>query len=210
VDVSRSYGAAASGGAAIVAAVIVGLGIGAASSSFGPSDRLLRGVVLGGIVAAPGLVGLLGTRRRDPVLLAGAGIACLAVSWISIATLALAVVGLLYLGAAWAARGSRPSLGWLLAPVLAVLVGGGLATVLATTEERCWVAFELLGGGLEFRDATPAEAGGPFGPGLPVAGGCDTGVLTLPGLFGGLGLPAAAVVLAAGRRGFGGRPTETA
>lgn len=201
MDVPRTYGTVATGGVAVVAAVIVGLGIGAQGSAFGPPDRIVRGVILATIVAAPAIIGLLGARRRDPVLLAGAGLACIAISWISIATLALAVLGLLYLGAAWAARGARSGLGWLLAPVLAGLVVGGLATVLFTTEERCWVAIQRDGGGLEYRDVSPTEAGGPLGgPGLPVAGGCDSGVVTLPGAIGGIGLPAAAVALGWARR----------
>lgn len=96
------------------------------------------------------------------------------------------------------------------AVVAAIIVGlgvGGLATVLGTTEERCWVAMPGRGGGLEYRDVSPGEAGGPFGgPGLPISGGCDSGVVTVPGIVGGVGLPAGALIIGWVRR----RPTTGA
>ena len=202
MDRLRTFGYAGCGAVAVVAVLVLGLNLRIVGPT--PPGDAIRGVVLAVVLGAPGVVGWIGVRSRLRPVLVAAAAGALAVAWISIATLILVVAAALFLGAATGgnastATGERPGRWrpWLLVPAAALLGLGSILGPLTTTEERCWAAYERLGGGYDYRDITPAEAGGPIGgPGLPVAAGCGSGSISTLGALVGVGLAGSSIGLA--------------
>lgn len=189
-DVTRAYGRAASLGVGVVCLVLLGLWIGARAGH----ETWPRGPILAAVFAGPGLIGWLGDARRDRLLLVAAGIGCLAVCWVSYATLALAVVALLYFVAAGAAPPVAPGRRWLATPIIVVLLATGLPALLATSEDRCWLGYQTADGGIRYEDVADVEGVSMGGPGGPIGGGCDSGAFTTPGVL--LALAAVATAVA--------------
>ena len=201
MDRVRTYGLAGAGGVFVIATVVVALGS-RSDAEFSAPEAVPRGLVLGGLVVVPAIVAVLGVWRRDAVLLAAAGLAALAPSCLSVATLPLILPGVLLLAASAAAAPRGSASRWLVALLIAGLQIGALVALLSTTENRCWVAYESAGGYV-YRTVPESEGSQTMGgPGQPVAGGCDGGTLTERGVgvAGVLALGALAIVFGAPSR----------
>jgi hypothetical protein len=152
-------------------------------SDLEPPEALPRWLVLGLLIAVPAVVGFVGLRRGDPALLVAAGLACLPLMFVSVATFPLVIPALLFLAAARGTRRRSRPLTFLAAVLIVGLVTGSLFGLLSTTETRCWLAYEIDGQRV-YRDATPLEAEGPIGgAGGPFAAGCAGGSLTPQGIL---------------------------
>lgn len=145
--------------------------------------------------------------RRRPALgaLAGLGVAivitALAAAWLGVLVLpalAMLLLGLGLLGAhRRAPSAARPSLGAHLVAVVVVGLGAASGwTLLATTETRCWKAYQTpSGAGYRW---VPDPGTGPMElRGDAIAGGCDGGSVTVLGATVATGLALSAVAFAA-------------
>lgn len=181
MDRVRTYGLAGAGGVFVIATVVVALGT-RSDSDVSPPEVVPRGLVLGLLFVVPAIVGLLGVSRRDPVLLAAAGVAAVAPSWLSVATLPLILPGVLLLAASAGATRTEPRSRWLVALLIVGLQVGALAALLGTAENRCWVAYPSAGG-YTYQFVAESESSPVMGgAGQPVAAGCDGGSFTEAGV----------------------------
>jgi hypothetical protein len=200
MDRVLTYGLAGVGGIFVVATVVLGIA-GRDAGDVAPPEAIPRGLVLGLLFSVPAVIGAIGVRRRDAVLLAAAGVAALAPAWLSVATLPLVIPALLLLVASGSATRPGRARQWLVALAVVGLQAGAIAGLLGTTEPRCWVAYPS-GGGYEYRFVPVYEGLEMGGPGQPVAGGCDGGALTERGvaLAGVLGVGALTVAFGVPKR----------
>jgi hypothetical protein len=211
MDRVRAFGLAASGGVAVVAVMVCAIGS-SSGGTYSPPDSVPRGVVLALLFSVPGVIGLVGVRRRDRALLVAAAVASLVPSALSVATLPLVIPAILFIVSAADATASTRRPTWLVATAIVALGIGSLVGLLATTETRCWLAYNTPNG-VVTRDATERDVEGPLGgPGGPFAGGCDGGALTVrgAGLALVLAIGSAVLAFAAPRPGPEGPPVGTA
>ncbi|MEA2672823.1 MAG: hypothetical protein QOI92_15 [Chloroflexota bacterium] len=119
---------------------------------------LPRGVVVLGVFAAPGMVGLIGVRSRRPALLLGAGLASAvgAFTAFSLVTLIFLIPSLLFLIGAVRLAGGNPGSprgGWtsgvmqvaIAVAIVPLLIGAGAAALLVT-DSGCWTTFTTPAG----------------------------------------------------------------
>ena len=162
----------------------------------GPPEPVNRGLALGLIYALPAVVGGLGAWAGRRSLLAAAAVACAVGSVVSVATLLFLIPALLFAVATTAPRradaappgadsGRRPGRDWssalrglVLAMVLAALMVGSGASLLALTEARCWIGEENPSGVIVYR-IVPDIYGVSEGKGETA--GCSNAVLTVYG-----------------------------
>ena len=190
MDRVRTYGLAGAGGVVVVAALVFDLGS-RSGGDFHPPEVVPRGLAIGLLLLGPAIVALVGVGRRDAVLLAAAGLASLVPSWLSLATMPLAICALLLFVASASASRPEHAARWVIGLAIAGLQVGAIGALLGTTESRCWLIYNSPNGEI-YRRATEAEAQQSFGlPGGPIGSRCDSGSLTELGL-------ALAGVLAAG------------
>lgn len=198
VDRLRAFGLGAAGGVAVIAAVVL-IVASQARDDVGPPEEVPRGLVLGFLIGVPALIGLMGVRRRDPVLLVAAAGASLAPVPLSIITIPLVIPAILFLVAAAAGVPPRRRATWLVALAIVGLQVGAFVGLLGNTEGKCWVAYPS-DHGLVYRTVAGTENTSQVmgGPGQPVASGCDGGALTVRGAALAAVLSVGAVALAFG------------
>jgi hypothetical protein len=183
MDRLRTFGLAAAGGVLAVATIVFVVGS-QSGGDIGPPAVVPRGLALGLLVSVPAIIGLLGVVRRDPVLLIAAAGASLGagLTLASIVTLPLVIPALLFVLAAVGGTAPARRATWLIAGAIVGLQIGALVGLVANTEAQCWVAYES-DTGLVYRQVSEAETQQLMGgAGLPVAGGCDGGALTVRGV----------------------------
>lgn len=193
---------------ALTQLVFAGL-IGGLSGMAGSAEPgfLPRPLVLFGVYALPGVIGLLAIARRRPATLLAAGSASAVGSFLafSLVTLIFLIPALLMLLGAAAIRGlpggwADRALGALRAVlVLALLLGAGGAA-LFITDERCWTWHETPFGVVMEPAPIPT---GESQISVDTAGsgfGCSNGVLSAGGVGLGVVIAIAAVAVAGGRR----------
>jgi hypothetical protein len=213
---ARRLGWIAGGGVIAISAAIVVLG--RSTDELQPPLVVSRALVSAVLLAAPGLIGMIGVATgRRPVLVA-AGVLCLFQSWISFSgvTLAYLVPALVFLRSA--ADGSRSTSGpirpirvQIAVPrvaVAAAIRGVGIVVVVITswfasfamTETTCWVGRGTPGGDITWERIPPTNTL-TLGPG-DVVSTCGSGTPTLTAVIvaGGLLLAALGVAGAPGLR----------
>ncbi len=208
--------------AAMVGIVVIGMAVALGvfiqlQEHGGPPEVVPRSVAIPVLYATAGLIAIIASIQRRPLIVMGAGVVCLVGIILSVAAFPFAAPGILLvaLGARMApvsGQGRRD--GAVAAAVVVLVVGAGVA-LLATTGERCWEATGTLASPTYTVTAcdvgTGAQGGGQSvggetGNGVEVIGsGYDSGVLTFTGaaLEGALLLFAIALVVATGRGAAG-------
>ena len=147
-----------------------------------PPEDVPRALAIPALYATMGLLAIIGALQRRPAIVVGAGVLCLAGMILSVATIGLAVPGLVLvlagprIRALPAPRGSEAAS----AAAAVLLVAGAAVALIAMTGERCW-------------QATGSPAAPIYtviscaGPGILVSGGqafasgSDSGALTTGG-----------------------------
>ena len=163
---------------------------------------LPRPLVLLGVFALPGLLGVIAIRRRSAGVLFAAGVASGLGSLLSIATLMFFVPAILMTFGGMAMSegfsGSRLSLALGVSRavvVLALVVAAGVSALLFT-DERCWISYETSSGVVT--EPAPLATGEVAVPDGASGYSCSTGAISARGvglgsLFGAAGLALAAV-----------------
>jgi hypothetical protein len=140
-NVDRPTGVVVAGVVAVVLGVVLGI---VATVGASPADPLLGFVALGAVVAAPGVLALLGLRDR-PGLWLPAGLAALPLAFLSFAGLTLPLVPVaVVLVMAWARHPDPDGHGRAVAPlavvtpVLVVLLLGAAVVLFASDDPAEW------------------------------------------------------------------------
>jgi len=183
MDRLRTFGLAATGGVLVVATIVLVVGS-QSGGDIGPPETAPRGLVLGLLVSVPAVIGFVGVRRRDPVLLIAAAGASLGagLTLASIVTLPLVIPALLFVLAAVGGTAPARRATWIVAVAIAGLSLGALVGLVANAETQCWVAYPS-DGGYVYRQVPEAETQQVMGgAGMPVAAGCGGGALTVRGV----------------------------
>jgi hypothetical protein len=196
--------------ALVVGLVVVGMAV--ALGAFiqlqghagGPPEDAPRWIAIPALYATAGMVAIIASLQRRPLIVTGAGIVCLVGSILSVATIMFAIPGvaLLALSARTvteADRGRRD--GVVAAGVVVLVIGAGVA-LLATTGQRCWeetgtatsptYTVTACGDGASSTGGGRSVGGGAAAGTQVIGSGYDSGVLTTTG-----GLTEAALLLGA-------------
>ena len=199
----------------VVVAMAVALGVFIQLQEHGgPPEAVPRSIVIPALYATAGIVAMIASYQRRPLVVMGAGVVCLVGIILSVAAFPFAAPGLLLLalGARIAPAVGRPRRDGAVAAAVVVLVVGAGVALLATTGGRCWqetgTAAAPIYAVTACDEGTGAQGGGESvggatSNGVEVIGsGYDSGVLTSTGgaLEGGLLLVALALVAATGSR----------
>jgi hypothetical protein len=210
VDAAAAFPGRLAGAVQIIFAALLG-GVSALAGGGSP-EFPPRSLVLLGVYAMPGIVGLLGVAGRRPALLLAAAAAStvgsvLAFSGVTLIFLVPAILffyGAIRLASVRLAAGSGSASGVLagsvLGAVLTVLMIGSGASALLVTDERCWTTYETPGG-VRY-DPAPYTTGEMQVPTGALSLNCSTGVMSARGvgLAGLLGAGALGLAIATGRR----------
>ena len=208
--------------AAMVGLVVVGMAVALGvfiqiQEHVGPPEDVPRSIAIPALYATAGIVAIIASIRRRPLVVVGAGVVCLIGIILSVAAFPFAAPGLLLL--AFGARvtpvaGSGRRDGVVAAAVVVLVVGAGVA-LLATTGGRCWQETGSAASPTYITtacdDGTGAQGqgqsvGGATSNGVEVIGsGYDGGVLTFTGaaIESALLLVALGLVTVTGGRGAG-------
>ncbi len=199
-------------------AVVVGAFIQLQGRAGGPPEDVPRWIAVPALYVAAGLVAIIASLQRRPLIVMGAGIVCLMGTILSVATLMFAIPGVALLALSartmtMAEPDRRRRDGVVAAGVVVLVVGAGVA-LLATTGGRCWEETGTAASPTytvtacdDGMGSTGQESVG-VGPGSGtqvIGSGYDSGVLTTTGALaeGGLLLGALALVIVT-RRGASG------
>ncbi len=208
--------------AAMVGLVVVGMAVALGvfiqlQDHRGPPEDVPRSIAIPALYATAGIVAIIASIQRRPLVVVGAGVVSLIGIILSVAAFPFAAPGILLI--ALGARitpvaGNRRRDGAVAAAVVVLVIGAGVA-LLATTGGRCWqetgTAASPTYTSTACDNGTGAQGqgqsvGGDTGNGVEVIGsGYNGGVLTFTGaaIESGLLLVALALVIATRRGGTG-------